>query len=384
MKAKSIKGNSTEEIKSALAESMADGFKPTLAIVFISIKQDRKTVREILHKEGIDILGATSCGEFIDGYHSEGGAVILLMDLNPDYYTILYENFSDRTVGEAAAQIAQTALQKFKRPAFILCSTGLSAKDGLVDGEDLMSSMENIVGPNVNIYGGMAGDDGTFSGTYAFTYEKESEKGIAALVLDENKISLQGMAISGWNPLGIYRTVTKSEGGWIYTIDDQPALQMYLKYLGNKPISGENEYELFEDVGVHYPFQVKGIGDPVMRTPFKFNRHENAIMCDYDVPQGSKLRFSMPPDFDIVETVLEKANELKNNTHSDAEALLIFSCAGRFSTMGPLTNLENDGLSEIWKAPMAGFFTYGEYGTNLNGRQEFHSTTCCWVAMKEN
>ena len=39
---------------------MADGFKPKLAIVFISIKQDRKTVSEILHNEGIDIMGATS------------------------------------------------------------------------------------------------------------------------------------------------------------------------------------------------------------------------------------------------------------------------------------------------------------------------------------
>jgi hypothetical protein len=41
MKAKSIKGKSTEETKSALEESIADGYKPTLAIVFISIKQDR-------------------------------------------------------------------------------------------------------------------------------------------------------------------------------------------------------------------------------------------------------------------------------------------------------------------------------------------------------
>ena len=32
MKAKSIKGKSTEEIKAALTQSMADGFKPTLAI----------------------------------------------------------------------------------------------------------------------------------------------------------------------------------------------------------------------------------------------------------------------------------------------------------------------------------------------------------------
>ena len=60
MKAKSLKGKSPEEIKSALAQSLADGFKPTLAIMFISIKQDRKAICEILHKKGIDILGATS------------------------------------------------------------------------------------------------------------------------------------------------------------------------------------------------------------------------------------------------------------------------------------------------------------------------------------
>ena len=44
MKAKSIRGGSAEEIDSALQQSMADGFRPTLAIVFISIKQDRKAV----------------------------------------------------------------------------------------------------------------------------------------------------------------------------------------------------------------------------------------------------------------------------------------------------------------------------------------------------
>jgi hypothetical protein len=43
MKAKSIKGKTAEEIEVALERSMSDGFKPTLAIVFISVKQDRKT-----------------------------------------------------------------------------------------------------------------------------------------------------------------------------------------------------------------------------------------------------------------------------------------------------------------------------------------------------
>ena len=41
MKAKSIKGSSIEEIKAELEKAIADNYQPTLAIIFISIKQDR-------------------------------------------------------------------------------------------------------------------------------------------------------------------------------------------------------------------------------------------------------------------------------------------------------------------------------------------------------
>ena len=384
MKAKSIKGGSAAEIQFALQQSMADGFKPTLGIVFISIKQDRKAICELLHKEVIDIMGATSCGEFIDGYQGEGSIVILLLDLQRDAYTILFENIDDSSLEDAAARVAESALKKFRRPGFILCSTGISQKGEYLNGEILISKIEEIIGPEVNIFGGMAGDDYTVSGTWVFTYEQSGDNAIAALVLDEDKVSLQGMAISGWKPLGISRTVTKSEGGWIYTIDDQPAVDMYMKYLGLAPTTSTDKYQIFEGVGVHYPFQVeRPKGEPVLRTPMAVDRNKNALMCDFDIPQGTKLRFSMPPDFDIVETVINKANELKNTTAADAEALLIFSCAGRLSALGPMANAENEGLHGVWKAPMAGFFTYGEFGKAINGKQEFHSTTCCWVALKE-
>jgi len=387
MKAKSIKGKSPEEIQSEIKQSMVDGFKPTLAIVFVSIKLNRKAICKIIHNEGIDIIGATSCGVFIngyqDGYESEGSAVIMLLDLNPQSYSILFEDIGERNLDEVAAKLAKDALQKFKRPGFILCSTGISTKGEYLAGPILIRSMENVVGCDAKIYGGMAGDDVTFTGTYVFTHEQSSDTGIAALILDEDKISLNGMAISGWKSLGIERTATKCEGPWLYTIDDKPALDMYLRYLGKEPLSGEDKYKMFEDIGIYYPFQVEGIGDPVMRTPMEIDKEKGALKLDFDVPQGAKLKFSMPPDFDIVENILESATELKNQSKADAETLLIFSCAGRLFALGPLTNEENQGLSEIWNAPMAGFFTYGEYGTVLNDRQGFHSTSCSWVALKE-
>jgi hypothetical protein len=230
----------------------------------------------------------------------------------------------------------------------------------------------------------MAGDDITFTGTYVFTNTQSTDYGMVALVLNEDKISLHGMAISGWKPMGVFRTVTKSEGNLIYTIDDQPALKMYLRFLGMDISSADDHVKFFDSVGVHYPFQIERENrEPLMCNPIGYDKEKKALICESDVAQGSKFRFSTPPDFDIIETVVNKASELKNETHAEAEALLIFSCAGRLSALGPMAQGENEGLSGVWNVPMAGFYTYGEFGRAINGKHEFHSTTCCWVAMKE-
>jgi hypothetical protein len=384
MKAKSIRGRSAEEIDLALQQSMADGFKPTLAIVFISIELDRKAVCEILHKKGIDIIGATSSGEFIDGHESEGESALLLLDVNKNDYFILFEDIGERTLNDAATNMAKAALQKFNKPAYILCSTILSAKGRMIDGETLVRSIEKTAGPQVNLFGGMAGDDITFTGTYVFTNNQSTDYGMVALILDENKISLQGMAISGWKPMGIFRTVTKSEDNLIYTIDEQPALKVYLRFLGKELSSADDQVKFFDSIGSHYPFQIERENrEPLMCNPIGYNKEKEALICESNVPQGSRFRFSTPPDFDIIETVVGKASELKNESHSEADALLIFSCAGRLSALGPMAHDENEGLAAVWNAPMAGFYTYGEFGRAVNGKHEFNSTTNSWVALKE-
>ena len=67
MEGKSIKAKSTGEIKAALKEIMDGKFKPTLAIVFASVKQDRKAISKLWGEKSIRIFGATTAGEFIDG-----------------------------------------------------------------------------------------------------------------------------------------------------------------------------------------------------------------------------------------------------------------------------------------------------------------------------
>jgi len=384
MKAKSIKGHNPAEIEAAMMESLAGGFEPTIAIVFLSIKQDRQAVCDILNKEHLDIIGATSSGEFIDGHQSEGDTVILLLDTNKSYYSILFEDIGERSVEDATSHLVHDAFHTFDRPAFILITTMLASDGRMLDGEEIVRYIETHAGPDITMFGGMAGDDITFAGTWVFTHGKSTDYGIAALVLDESQIELHGLAFSGWKPMGVVRTATKTEGNRIYTIDGRPALEMYSHYLGYNESSRDDQIAFFEKLGNHYPFQIERENrEPKMCNPIGYDKEKHALICESDVPQGSRMRFSTPPDFDIIETVIGKANELRTELHAGADALLIFSCVGRKSALGPMAQQENERLQQLWNAPMAGFYTYGEFGKGINGKHAFHSTTNSWVALRE-
>jgi len=384
MKAKSISGSSTTAIKEAIAKSKTDGFIPTVAIVFISIKQDRNAVAEILNNEGIDILGATSCSEFINGHQSEGETVIMLLDMNRDNYTILFAPVGDDTIKNTAAELSTAALEKFTNPSLITCSTGMNKKGEYFDGETFVRSLENNLGSDRIFFGGMAGDDWTFSGTYVFTNSQETDCGMVALVIDTDKFIVGGMAITGWKPMGIVKKVTKSKGTLLYTIDDKPAIEMYFKYLGQTDKLEDKNFNIFKEIAIHYPLIVKReSGETILRSPMSIDHTESALVMDSEMKEGTEFWFTVPPDFDIAEEIIAEATQLKNENMGHADALLIFSCAGRPPVLGPLVHAENNGLADVWQIPMAGYYSYGEYGRAKNGKQEFHSGACCWVVLKE-
>ena len=384
MQAKTIHGPTFESVKAALEKVMHEGFQPTLAIVFISVKQDRKSLCELLSTYDIDILGLTSCGEFTDQHQSEGETVMLLLDLLHQHYTILFEEIGDGTLSEAAESLALKTNEAYAHPDLILCSSGFNSRGEFLDGESLIASLKNHLKPDTRFFGGMAGDDKTFEGSFVFTHDKETNHGIMSLVVDADKVQLQGTAVIGWQKMGIARTVTKSTGNLIYTIDDKPAVEMYLKYLGKEEKGGDRDYKVLEELGLHYPFIInRGSGETVLRTPLGIDHQENAMIIDVEMPVGTQFWFSVPPDFDIVDNILDQAARMKETSQMEAEALLVFSCAGRVNVLGPLTYSENEGLQRIWNTPMAGFFTYGEFGPDSSGNQEYHSGACCWVAIKE-
>jgi hypothetical protein len=378
MKAKSIKGKSFEELKSALAKTISAEFSPTLALVFISVQQDRDAICELLHERGIQIFGSTTSGEFISSEISEGGIAIMLLDINPDYFKVTFKETGSNTVYDSAKQFGAYGKNTFTNTAFIIASGWLHT-----DGEEIIKGIEDGFDGEVPIFGGMAGDDLALREPIVFTYGKSSTTGIVAIIIDRDKIDITGIATCGWKPIGITKTITRSIGNIVYTIDDKPALDLVIKYLGLN-VDNDISDSMVVNLGAYYPLQLeREDAPPVMRTAMLGNKEDRSLICAGTVPQGAKVRFSLPPDFDAIDTVIDECVELKTDDYNEADAVIMFSCISRYLSFGVMTSEEIERVINVWNAPFIGFFCYGEFGKSNRGKHEFHNNTCCVVALKE-
>ena len=378
MKAKSLKGWSTEEIRQQLEQIMSDGFTPTLAIAFISKSQDRQAITRVLDAKNITVFGCTTNGEFVDEQPEKGSAAILLLDIAREDFTLYFETFAQPNYREVARQIARDAKERYAVPAFLI---GLSHYE--TDGEEILHGLVDIAGENINAYGGGAGDDYAFDENFVFTNGKDSGKAIVCLALNEEKIEIKGIATCGWKAVGTERVVTRSEGNHVYTVDNIPVLDITVKYGGLENVNPQNENLLIE-LAANFPLQLqRQKGDPVMRPGLMVDWTDHSYYTSGTVPQGSKVRFSLPPDFDVMEKVVKSVENLKATRMPEADAVVVFSCAGRILSLGPLMTQELEGIRNVWKAPMAGMFSNSELGRATGGNLEMHNLTTCVIALKE-
>ncbi len=385
MKSKTIKAYSTAAIIKEFNMATSDGFKPTLAIVFLSIKQDRQAVCKIFNKQGIAIFGATTAGEFIDGNIEEGSIVVMLLDMNTDYFKIEFLETGEQTTLEDAKKLGGIGKVTFTNPAFIIATGGI-----FIDGEQIIEGIIQGFGApaplkdDITLFGGMAGDDLIAEKPLVFTNGKSKDNALIAIIIDEDKIDVRGIASCGWKAMGTTKTVTKSQGNIVYTIDNKPALDTLMKYLGVAVKLDESQEIVAFLNSWYYPLQLeRENGDTVIRATRFANQKDRSLICTGGVPQGSKIKFSLPPDFDAIQTVVSECESIKDNPQQQADALIMFSCVSRHLSFGALMQEEIEQVQKVWDAPMVGFFTYGEYGKSKIGNNEFHNNACCIVALKE-
>lgn len=377
MKAQSIQAKTNDEIKRLLENSINDDFKPTLAFVFLSALDELKKVMTLLDTKNIAVFGATTQAEFTEQGVETKSIAILLLDVNPDYFKIVLSDNHNTSPEESAQNAGKIGRNVFADPAFIVSVSNIKTP-----GESIIKGLVNAVGKDVIIIGGFSGDMETYQGN-VFTNKQSSNYGLLTLILDRDKIDVKGEAVSGWKPMGTTKKVTKADKGWILTIDNEPAMDVIKKYIGSEIIE-EDGSENIVRLNTTYPLQVNRDGDsPILIPPLEFNTKNRSVLCGQPIKEGTTFRFSLPPDFDVIDTVIESSRKIKENEMPEAEALVVFSCLVRLMSLGPMIEEEINGLTNVWEKPAAGFFSMGEFGRVAGGKPEFHGTTCSWVALKE-
>jgi hypothetical protein len=377
MKAKSVFGRSVQEISEKVTSVISAEFNPALVFVFLSDKTLVASNSAIFEKKNIAIFGVTASSSFTDEEMNAGLISALLLEMDRSHFRIVYETYEEGNAEKAARIIGSTGLEIFSNPAYIVSASHVNSPI-----DDILKGIKTVAGNQAIIIGGISSDDDLVLGGLVFTNNRIGSNAIISLIIDTDNVLLTGYAVSGWKPMGISKTITRSEGNRVFTIDNIPALDVIMKYTGIE-VDQDDQSDIYTQVGTVYPFQVqKDTGTPIMNPPLLLNKNDHSVICGMNIPEGSKIKFSMPPDFEVIETVIEQVIKTKANEFPEADAMLIFSCVGRYNSFGPLVNTEIEGIQKVWDVPMAGFFSFGEFGRSPGGQSEVHGTTCSWMALK--
>ncbi|NQV74003.1 FIST C-terminal domain-containing protein [bacterium] len=377
MNARDFQTKNVEELKLLLEAEMLGGFKPTLAIIFSSFRDDISKLGIFLKHRGIAMFGASSWGEFTREGVELDSVSALFLDLSTDYFHLQLNTLEGGDEERVAASVARAATERFGNPVFMILISDLETR-----GEAILKTFEEVLGPDAQVAGAGAGRDSLNSPSFVFNTDTICHRGFLTLIIDGDKVQMTSRAACGWQGIGAPRQITKSKGQWVYEIDGVPALDALLKYIGREDLDLEDQVQSEREINT-LPLQLqRPKGDPIMRPALLFDRETRAVMCPGTMEEGAFVRFSIEPDDSVIDVVLEDFRQAKEQA-GDLDAVVYFSCWGRYNTLGPAMNREIREAGKLFGVPMVGFLSSGEVARATGGNLEFNALTSCCVLLKE-
>jgi hypothetical protein len=302
----------------------------------------------------LELAGCTSDGEASSdsGFSEKSCALLLFWSQGLEAAAGLATDFSADPEGSLARAVA-LARARLSGPE-TLC---LVLPDGLSTiGIPLDRLLQKVLGPDLPVFGGTAGDGFLFRRTWQFCGAEAVTDGCAFLLL-RGPLVLSHGARCGWKPLGRAFRLTEFQGNEVRRIEDQPALEFLARYLG----PDTSEYSQFP-LAV---FPEDGDGRTFfLRDPVFINEADGSIRFVGNFPERARIRFAEAGRDDIVAAAREALERAVDGLPGRPELVLFFSCASRRRILGTRAPEELDVLAE--KAPGVpwfGFYTYGEIGS---------------------
>lgn len=253
---------------------------------------------------------------------------------------------------EAGEKLARSIETEGIIHAFVL-------SDGLhVNGSELVEGLLKHLPENVTITGGLAGDGARFGETLVFWNDVPKSKRVAIVGFYGPRLKIGYGSLGGWDPFGPERVITKSKENILFELDDQSALEIYKRYLGEHAKG-------LPATGLLFPLSIrtKSGESGIVRTILAVNEEEQSMTFAGDVPEGAYARF-MKANFERLIDGAQGAakTSLKAIGSISPELAILISCVGRKLILKQRTEEEVEAARDILgeRTVLTGFYSYGE------------------------
>lgn len=366
-----------------LALRLADlkAINPSLIIVFGAVEYfTNNMLADVLHKEfpAARLLGCSTAGEITGDGVDDGTCTVTAVEFDQisltQARTCLNGMGDSYAAGERIGQ--QLAVSQLK--AVLVFGPGVN-----INGSALVNGIASIIGTDIPITGGLAGDGGAFKQTFTLGSGGVADDTVVAIGLCGDALLFGHGSFGGWEAFGPARKVTRCEGNVLYELDGEPALEIYKRYLGGHakdlPASG-----------LLFPFAMLGenhseIG--LIRTILGIDETLGSLTLAGEINLDGYLKLMHASTDKLVNGAESAAEAATAMIQAKSESLsILVSCVGRKLVMGGRVDEEVEAVGDVFgnSSVLTGFYSYGEISPFTPGAScKLHNQTMTITCIGE-
>lgn len=252
-----------------------------------------------------------------------------------------------------------------------------------INGSGVVEGLTQVIGAQIPITGGLAGDGGAFQQTFTLSNNGVADNRIVAVGLRGDHLSFAHGSFGGWESFGPARKVTRCVDNVLYELDGEPALEIYKRYLGDyaKDLPAS---------GLLFPFAMLGADHDaigLIRTILGINEADGSLTLAGSIDPDGYLKLMHASTDKLVDGAEAAAEAAKAMDKANAKGLgILISCVGRKLVMGDRIDEEIEAVADVFgaQAPLTGFYSYGEISPFAPGCEcKLHNQTMTITWMSE-
>lgn len=326
------------------------------------------------------VVGCTTGGEIAGGGPSDDGVVVMALggsDISTAARSVEIVGGDLRTAGEWAAD-AIWDVEDRGHTVLLLLSDGLAG-----DQQEVISGAFAAAGATVPLVGGCAGGGLDMDRPTLFhATSAETRIGGSQVI---------GVAISSTEPLGVGVShglqsvgepmrITRAAGDVVLAIDEEPALDRYLRLHG-APADLAEDPEAFARFAANHPIGISRRSGQEIRVISGADPLGRSLTSAASVPEGAVAHAMEGTAASLLDAAGASCAQALGQLSGPPLAVLAFDCVARRGVIG-----EGGIIDEVARlnaragAPVAGFYAYGEFA-RVSGASGFHNQTVVTLAI---